>query len=382
MTSQWACAKRVLAIRLDCMGDVLMTGPALKALKQGAEDRIVTLLTSSSGAAAASLMPYIDDVVVASPPWMKTQAADALETQALIRKLMIRGYDAAVIFTVYSQSALPAGMLSYLAGIPVRLAHCRENPYHLITHWIPEVEPQTLVRHEVERQLALVGHAGCDSAPAPIAIEIPQSATREVAAALEEATLLCPNAPWIAVHPGSAASSRRYPPQSFAKVAGLLYRQMGCACLYTGAVDEVPLVREIQSLSGVPSMSLAGKLTLPQMAALLKSAPLLLCNNTGPAHLAAAVGTSVVDLYALTNPQHAPWMVPSRVLFHDVPCRYCYKSICPEGHHACLRKVEPKEVAQAVMELLATTRRCAAWSSQGSFLPPLSSSAIQPPLPV
>ncbi len=60
-------------------------------------------------------------------------------------------------------------------------------------------------------------------------------------------------------------------------------------------------------------------------------APLLVSNNTGPVHIAAAVGTPVVDLYALTNPQHTPWGVPNRVLYHDVPCKYCYKSICPRA---------------------------------------------------
>jgi ADP-heptose:LPS heptosyltransferase len=64
------------------------------------------------------------------------------------------------------------------------------------------------------------------------------------------------------------------------------------------------------------------------------------------------VGTPVVDLYALTNPQHTPWQVASRVLFHDVPCRNCYKSVCPEGHHDCLKRVAPEMVASAAVELL------------------------------
>ncbi len=75
-------------------------------------------------------------------------------------------------------------------------------------------------------------------------------------------------------------------------------------------------------------------------------------NNTGPVHVAAAVGTPVVDLYALTNPQHTPWQVPNRVLNYDVPCKYCYKSVCPMGHHNCLQLVTPQSVVQAALELL------------------------------
>src|SRR5205814_7161205 len=102
----------------------------------------------------------------------------------------------------------------------------------------------------------------------------------------------------------------------------------------------------------VPSMSLAGQITLGELAALLELAPLLIANNTGPVHVAAAVGTAVVDLYALTNPQHTPWMVPHRVLNHDVPCKYCYRSVCPEGHHNCLALVTPDSVVRAARELM------------------------------
>ena len=69
---------------------------------------------------------------------------------------------------------------------------------------------------------------------------------------------------------------------------------------------------------------------------------MVVSNDACPAHIAAALGTPVVDLCALTNPQHAPWQVESGVLFHDVRCRYCYKSVCPQGHHKCLAGVEPE----------------------------------------
>jgi ADP-heptose:LPS heptosyltransferase len=120
----------------------------------------------------------------------------------------------------------------------------------------------------------------------------------------------------------------------------------------TGVEGERELVERVRSLMEAPSISLVGELGLAEMAALVEMAPLLVSNNTGPVHLAAPVGTPVVDLYALTNPQHTPWMVRSRVLFHDVPCKYCYKSVCPEGHHNCLRLVPPYAVVGAALELL------------------------------
>jgi ADP-heptose:LPS heptosyltransferase len=103
---------------------------------------------------------------------------------------------------------------------------------------------------------------------------------------------------------------------------------------------------------GTPSVSLAGELDLAGLAALIAEAPLLIANNTGPVHVAAAVGTTVINIYALTNPQHTPWGVPHRVLNHEVPCSPCYKSVCPEGHHDCLRLVPPSAIVRAACELL------------------------------
>jgi ADP-heptose:LPS heptosyltransferase len=143
------------------------------------------------------------------------------------------------------------------------------------------------------------------------------------------------------MHPGASAPSRRYPADRYAAVAQELIKQ-GYQVALTGTADEVELTEQIRAAAGPSAASLAGKLKLPETAALLSLAPLLIANNTGVVHIAAAAGTPVVDLYALTNPQHTPWAVPSRILFHDVPCKNCFKSICPERHHNCLRLVDPQ----------------------------------------
>ncbi len=145
--------------------------------------------------------------------------------------------------------------------------------------------------------------------------------------------------------------------------------------MLTGGPAERELVEFIRARAAVPTLALAAG-DLGDLAALVEAAPVLIANNSGPAHVAAAVGTPVVDLYALTNPQHTPWGVPSRVLSHDVPCKYCYKSVCPEGHHDCLRRVPPAAVARAALDLLgagrATGRRLPA-------LPTLPGTAREPP---
>jgi ADP-heptose:LPS heptosyltransferase len=173
--------------------------------------------------------------------------------------------------------------------------------------------------------------------------------------------------PWLVIHPGATAASRRYPPEGFAAVAQAL-TQMGLQILFTGTQPELELVRSIQQMMSVPSYSLVDRLSLAELAALLSFSPLLLANNTGPVHIASALGTPIVDLYALTNLQHTPWNAPHRVLFHDVPCRLCYKSICPEQHHHCLRLVTPETVIQAVLDLFAETQSSVTTQSAGSAL--------------
>src|SRR5207249_1178178 len=126
----WDGAARVLCVRLDTLGDVLMTTPALRALKESRAGRRITLLTSEPGAAAARLVPEIDDVIVYDAPWLKATAprADSRPEYAMAEALRRQAFDAAVIFTVFSQNPLPSAFLCYLADVPLRLAHCRENP--------------------------------------------------------------------------------------------------------------------------------------------------------------------------------------------------------------------------------------------------------------
>jgi ADP-heptose:LPS heptosyltransferase len=205
------------------------------------------------------------------------------------------------------------------------------------------------VRHEVERQLDLVSTVGARTADTALSFRVPAKARGRIETLLMELP-----APLVVVHPGATAASRRYPPEQYAAAVDLLIDEAQCTAIFTGDATEAPLVEGIVARMRHPARSLAGKLVLSELGALIERADLLISNNTAPAHIAAALGTPVVDLYALTNPQHTPWRVPSRVLFHDVPCRNCYKSICPLGHHDCLRGVAPERVAQAARDLLMT----------------------------
>jgi lipopolysaccharide heptosyltransferase II len=342
----WETARNVLCVRLDTIGDVLMTTPAIRALCR--PERRITLLTSPAGADVAGLVPEIDDVIVYPAPWLKASARGPSEDDArMIDGLRRRRFDGAVIFTVYTQSAWPAALLCHLAGIPRRLAHLREKAYGLLTDWVPDPEPNEGIRHEVRRQLDLVAAIGARTEDERLSLRVPEEADGSVRTFLSKLDL---GSRWAVIHPGATAPSRRYPSEHFVEVLRGL-AAAGWAVVLSGSVEEADLVDDIRRRSGVPAHSLAGRLSVADLAALLRLAPVLISNNTGPVHVAAAVGTPVVDLYALTNPQHTPWGVPNVVLSHDVPCRNCQSSICLAGHHDCLRRVAPADVVQATLRL-------------------------------
>lgn len=355
--SDWTAVRNLLCVRLDAFGDVLMTEPALRALHQSKPDCRLTLLTSPAGAKAAAMVPYLDEVLVYEAPWMKhsNTTTDSASHLDFIEHLHRMKFDGAVIFTVYSQNPLPSAMLCYLAGIPRRIAFCRENPYQILSHWLSEREPDACQRHEVERQLSLVAEIGASVDADAMQISISQAARD--AADLIWHNLATRGELRIVVHPGATAASRRYPAEHFIAAMALIRLHFPTALAVTGDASEQALTNEVAGKIEAPACSLAGRLGVNEWAAVIESADLLVSNNTAAVHIAAATGTPVVDIYALTNPQHTPWRVRSRVLSHDVPCKYCYKSLCPEGHHRCLLGVTPEQVAHAALELLAVEFR-------------------------
>ena len=348
----WDDVRSIVCVRLDNMGDVLMSTPAFRALKALPGSPAITLLTSSAASGVAPFIPEVDNVIEYDAAWVKNGSEGNHGDRKIIEKLAQSRFEAAVIFTVYSQSALPAATMCHLAGIPLVLAHNRENPYRLLTHWVRESEPENGSRHEVQRQLDLVASVGAYTPNLTMSFRTRAADCEAMRACLHEKGIDAQGG-WIVVHCGASAPSRRYGMRPFATVIMAL-RARGYTVVLTGSASERDLVDQIIELCG-PGRGLvnaSGCLGLGEFACLIEHAGLLVSNNTGPVHIASALGKPVVDIYALTNPQHTPWQTPHRVLYHDVPCRNCYRSICPMGHHACLSKLSPDEVIDAAIELL------------------------------
>ena len=281
---------------LDNLGDVLMTTPAFRALKSTWSRCELTLLTSSAGAAIAEHLPEIDRVIRFDVPWMQTGTDNRGAFLSMTTQLKRDKFDAAILFTVQSQSPLPAALLCYMAGIPQVLGYCRENPYQLMTHWVPDPEVLMATRHEVERQLALVQTVGCHTTDPLLSLRIPEADRQWVQQQLSIANI-DRSRPWVILHPGVSEAKRRYPADEFVRAFRQLVLTEAYQLVLTGSATERPLTEAIvRQLGDGPILNLAGQLSIAQLISLIAEAPLLVANNTGPVHIAAAVGTPVVAL--------------------------------------------------------------------------------------
>lgn len=299
------------------MGDLLMTTPAIRALKESFGCQI-TVLTSSMAAGICKNIPEIDFVITSDVPWVKSgHTSFSHNFFGLTEVLKERNFDAAVIFTVFSQNPIPAVMLSYLAEIPKRLAYCRENPYQLLTDWVPDEEPYTLIKHQVKRDLDLVATIGATTADDRLSLQIP-GVWAEIRKKLDKNSIDLQK-PWIVLHPGVSELKRQYPAKNWTELGKRLTADFNYQLLLTGSASEKNLTAEIQQGIGPGAFSIAGLLNLDELICLIKEAPLLISVNTGPVHIAAATQTPVIVLYAQTNPQHTPWKTPNKVLFFEVP---------------------------------------------------------------
>ncbi|WP_159945572.1 MULTISPECIES: glycosyltransferase family 9 protein [unclassified Nocardiopsis] len=330
----------VLVARLDSMGDVLLSGPAVRAVAHHAER--VVYLAGPRGAEAAALLPGVDRVLTWCAPWIAADPppVDRADVTALVDRLSRLGAQAAVLLTSFHQSPLPLALLLRMAGVPRISAVSEDYPGSLldVRHHVEFGVP------EAERMLSVAEAAGYP----PPAGETGRLAVRRP---LPDTRALTGPDGYAVVHVGADAPSRELPPDLAAKTVAAL-AERGHRVLVTGAAGEADQAAEVAAHGGT---SLAGRTGLAELADVLDRAAVLVSGNTGPAHLAAAVGTPVVSLFAPVVPASAwaPYGTPVRVLGDQrAPCADTRARVCPVPGHPCLASVSSDDVLTAVDELL------------------------------
>ena len=325
-----------LAVRLDSLGDVLVTGPAVRALAASSEH--LTLLCGPRGRAAAELLPGVDDLLCWEAPWIDPEPEPVRrdDVDLLVEAVAAGGFERAVVFTSFHQSPLPTALLLRMAGVPWVGAISEDYPGSLldVRHRCRDDQP------EPERALGLARACGAD---------LPDGDDGRLAVRDEVVEGSGPVQRYVVLHPGTSVPARAWPAERYREACRLLTAE-GHRVVVTGAPEEAELTAYVAGEDGVD----AGGGSFAELARVLAGADVVVVGNTGPAHLAAAVGTPVVSLFAPTVPavRWAPYGVRT-VLLGDqqAPCRGTRASTCPVPGHPCLSSVAASEVVAAVAVL-------------------------------
>lgn len=329
----------VLVARLDNEGDVLLTGPAVRAVAARAER--VTMLCGPRGRAAGELLPGVDELLVHRAPWIDPEPGpiDREAELAFVDELVRREIDRAIVLTSHHQSPLPLALLLRFAGVPFVAATSADYPGSLLDlrHGVNDRV------HEVERGLSLVGACG---------YELPPGDEGALAIRRSQSTWSSPEVPYVVVHPGASVPARAWPAERSAELVDALARR-GRRVVVTGSPGETDLTARVAGGARPEVVDLGGATSLGGLAEVLAGAEAVVVGNTGPAHLAAAVGTPVVSLFAPTVPavRWRPWKVAHEVLHVEVPCAGCRARECPVPGHPCLEGISTAEVVAAVERL-------------------------------
>lgn len=346
----------ILAVRLDSLGDVLLMGPALRALRHGASR--LDLLVSPAGGSAAELLPGIDDVITFNPPWagFDPPPVDASALLALAQDLRARRYDEAVIFTSFHQSPLPMALVARLAGIPRVVGASEDYAGSLLDVRHRRVRGGASDTggpeggHEVSAAFALARAAGHDLPPGDdLRLRLrPLGRPTSIVLSLQR--------PYVVVHPTASVPSRSISQAQLVEIAGALADRGWHVVVTGGASDGDAEVAGggMGQLDAGAVTDLRARTTLRELAQVLARARCVVAVNSGPAHLAAAVDTPVVSLFAPVVPveRWGPWSTRSRILGDQrAQCGGSRARECPVEGHPCLSTVDPAEVVAAVREL-------------------------------
>jgi ADP-heptose:LPS heptosyltransferase len=341
---------RVVILRLDNAGDVILAGPTVRALRAALPGAHLILVASPAGAAAAELLPWLDEDVTWRAVWQDASGEmpfDPGRESAAIEGLRVLGADVAIILTSFSQTPYAAAYACYLAAIPIRVGHAGLFGGSVLSHPVPGPAPV----HQAERDLHLLRGLGIGVRDEGLEARVPPEARRTAAGLLGDLSADGPEP--IVMSPGASCSARRYAPRAFARVADELGRRTGRPIVVVGTADERPLAAPI--VAAVPgALDLVGRTSLVEAAAVVEAAALVVTNNTLAMHLADALRRPVVVTYSGTDLEDEWRPRDTRHVLLRVPtdCSPCRLFDCPFDGHPCLA-IDTSAVVEAGLGLLS-----------------------------
>ena len=359
--------RRLLVMRPDHLGDLLFAGPALRRLRASLPEAEITVLTGPWGVPILEREHAIDSLLIWDIPWFNRRpstraAAPYLSALRLARVIRQRGFDTALVLRFdFWWGALAAA----LAGVPRRLGYAIPEVSPFINQSVPYVVPGARAdqasRHEVERNLTLVGALTGDNRPPSWDDRLSFQPTEVERASLDR-LLADRGIPGgdsvIAIHSGAGATLKLWTTAGFAAVADSLAAQTGARIVLTGSESERVLARSITDLASCRPVGLAGETTLGMLAALFQRSRLVIGADSGPLHVAVAAGAPTVHIYGPVNHRlFGPWGDPRRhaVVRLDLECSPCGRldrCTLPDASRRCLVALTPDRVIAAAERVL------------------------------
>ena len=339
--------KRVVVRGTNWVGDSLMTIPALRALRRVLPDAHITLVIRPGTKGIFSEADFIDEILV-------YDRKNAFSIVAQVREWKRRKFDLAVLF----QNAFEAALIPFLAGVPLRLGYATESRQALLTHPLPLPEWRH-DRHEVFYYLYLVtaleqmlfGRSVICEAEPDASIQISEARKAQAAELLRTYGVSEGDAV-VAICPGSINSrAKRWPAESYALLADRLIENKR-RVLFIGSKDETDVSEDVTRRMLQKPIVLTGKTTLDQITAVLDRADLIVTNDTGPAHIGAALGRPTIVIFGPTNPLTTRPFAPEAVILRHPPdCAPCMLRDCPIDHR-CMTAITVDEVFEQSHALL------------------------------
>jgi 3-deoxy-D-manno-octulosonic-acid transferase/heptosyltransferase-1 len=338
----------ILIVKLSAIGDVIHTLPSLAALRKHYPDAHITWVVEEMASDLVMDHPHLDRVLVSRRKgWIgdlrRGRLGDAFkEIKSFLSELRARPYDLVIDF----HGLLKSAVIVLLSGGNRKLGY--ESLQEGSGLFYNEKIPEDMDKHAVDRYLDFVRHLGVHVETPEFMLAIgPENETR--VRALLDAGGIDPGDPFVAVSPQALWETKLWSDQKFAQLSERILQELNVPVVFTGG--DASATEGIQSFMTLPSVDLAGRTTLRDLACLFRQASLLVTTDSGPMHLAAAVETPVVALFGPTDPARTgPYGDGHTVIRMEMPCSPCFFRTCDTK--LCMREITVEDVFQAVRKKL------------------------------